>query len=96
MASLRSIGHNFVYTLPFLPSLLCFITLYSSRAAGWYAYRLLAPSDDEIQQILFKKVATWAIWADNVDVSVRRIGMNQRRNLRYTHMYSIGILGYYN
>ena len=41
-------------------------------------------------------MATRAIWADNVDVSVRRIGMNQRRNQRYTHMYSIGILGYYN
>ena len=87
---------SYIHSPSFLPSLLCFITLYSARAAGWYAYSLLAPSDDEIQQILFQKVATRAIWADNVDVSVRRIGMNQRRNLRYTHMYSIGILGYYN
>ena len=45
---------------------------------------------------MFQKVTTWAIWSDNVDVSVRRIGMNQRRNERCIHMYSIGILGYYN
>ena len=56
-ASLRSIDHNYIYTP--IPSLLCFITLYSSRATVWYAYSLLAPSDDEILLKMFQKVTTW-------------------------------------